>query len=67
MVVVVTDDYRKYAKEYKSRFGYGVPLEQIPPSETTDGIIANIVKCLEQGENLLPQIYGFVNSDSIKY
>jgi len=42
---------------YESRFGDGVPLEQV--GGTIEDLSANIQRCLEADEDLLPEIYGW--------
>jgi len=67
MAVIITEEYRKVAEKFRQTFGYGVPLEQIPAVETTEGILEKIQTCFEVGEDLLPELYGFVNDPSIIY
>lgn len=53
----VNDEYRTIAKEYKKKFGYGVPLSMIPQSEEIDNLIRNIKECIKNGNDDLLERY----------
>ena len=56
-MIQLTDEYRAIAKEYKKKFGYGVPLSMIPPTTETSDLIKNIEKCIEDNLDTLLEIY----------
>lgn len=59
-MVNVTDELWTKMQEFEKRFPDScIPLEMIPGSETTEGLIQKIDKCLEVGEDLLPKEYGW--------
>jgi len=60
-MIQLTDEYRKYSNEFKKIFGYGVPLAMIPRKETTENLIENLVKCIEEKKDILPDVYGWRN------
>jgi hypothetical protein len=62
-----TVEYCKVEDEFRELFGYGVPLEQIPPSETTEGIISSLTSCISEGKDILTEIYSVQHSDDILY
>jgi hypothetical protein len=58
-LIVLDDEYKKVAAEFKKVFGYGVPLSMIPPVETNENLIKNLKKCIEQKKDLLAEIYNW--------
>ena len=56
-----TSEYREIEKDFINFFGHGVPLKQIPPSETTDGIITSMKECLELHQDIMNVIYNISN------
>lgn len=59
-MVVVTNELKAKMQEFEKTFPEScVPLEMIPGSETTEGLIEKIDKCLKAGEDLLPIEYGW--------
>lgn len=65
-MIQFTPKYREIEKEFINFFGYSVPLKRIPPSESTDGIIASMQECLVSRQDILNIIYDITNDvDSI--
>ena len=60
-MIQFTSKYREVEKNFIDFFGYGVPLKQIPPSETTDGIIASMKECLNSHQDIMNIIYNITN------
>lgn len=58
-MVEITSELKGRMDAFFKRFGDVVPLEMIPSSETTEGLIEKIDKSLKAGEDLLPQEYGW--------
>ncbi|MDN4069254.1 hypothetical protein QYF50_15485 [Paenibacillus vini] len=59
-MVNVTDELWRKMQEFEKRFPDScVPLEMVPGSETTEGLIDKINKSLAAGEDLLPAEYGW--------
>jgi len=51
----VTQELRENMSAYENRFGDIVPLEMI--GGTTEELIKNIKRCLDENKDLLPSIY----------
>ena len=61
-----TSKYRETEKDFIDFFGHGVPLKQIPSSETTDGIITSMQECLDSHQDIMRLIYNISDDvDSI--
>lgn len=66
-MIKLTDDYRAAARAFKKLFGYGVPLRMIPPTETTEGLVKNIHRCLDLRKDVLREIYHIRDDGHILY
>ena len=51
-------------KEFKKKFNDVVPLTQIPSSVTEEELICAIRRSIEEGKNLLPDIFGYRKLES---
>ncbi len=56
-MIELTEEYRAIAKEFKKKFGYGVPLSMIPPTTDTSDLILQIEECISNGVDDLLQRY----------
>lgn len=56
-MIELTEDYRAIAKEFKKKFGYGVPLSMIPPTTNTADLVLQIKECISKGQDDLLQRY----------
>jgi hypothetical protein len=65
--VQVTPELREAMQKYEEQFDDIVPLEMVPGSESVEGLIDNIEKCLVAGKDLLPEIYGWKFDGSVIY
>lgn len=61
-MIELTTEYRALALKFKKKFGYGVPLSQIPDSVTNEELMAAIQVSLDSGVDLLPQKFNIDNS-----
>lgn len=59
-MIELTEEYRVAAKEYRKKFGYGVPLSMIPPTVNTSDLIQQIRECIEKGKDTLLEHYKIV-------
>ena len=66
-MIELTDEYRAAAKEFRVKFGYGVPLAMIPPITKTEDLIEKIKDCVESGRDNLLDRYNVVMEDGILY
>jgi hypothetical protein len=57
-MIQLSEEYKVIAKEYKKKFGYGVPLRMIPPTTETGDLILKIKECIDSGEDKLLEMYG---------
>jgi len=65
---IVTPELQRAMEEFENRFpDSDVPLEMVPSSETTAGLLFNIKKSIEAGKDLLPEVYGWNNDGPIVY
>jgi hypothetical protein len=65
-MVRFTSKYREIEKDFIDFFGHSVPLKQIPPSETTDGIITSMKECLDSHQDIMDIIYNIsIDVDTI--
>ena len=60
-MINLTSEYLEIEKDFIDFFGHGVPLKQIPPSETTDGIITSMQECLASHQDIMDIIYNISN------
>ena len=67
MLSTFTQEDWNVCDEYCEMFKSGLPTMMIPESETTEGLIMNLKLCIERGEDILMEIYGFVNDENIYY
>lgn len=58
-MIQVTPDLKRKMDAFFDQFGDIVPLEMIPESETTIGLIQKIDKSLKAGKDLLAKEYGW--------
>lgn len=58
-MVEVNEKLKTRMQAYFDRFGDIVPLEMVPSSETTEGLIDKIDRSLETGEDVLQTEYGW--------
>lgn len=58
-MVEVTGKLKARMQAYFDQFGDIVPLEMIPGSETTDGLIDKIDRSIAAGEDLLEKEYSW--------
>lgn len=56
-MIEITEEYLQVAKEFKKKFGYGVPLSMIPPVSDTPTLIINIKECIENNKDDLLKRY----------
>lgn len=56
-MIELTDEYRAIAKEFRKKFGYGVPLSMIPPVTETFDLIKNLKECIENEKDDLLERY----------
>lgn len=56
-MIEITNEYKIVAKEYKKKFGYGVPLCMIPPTANMSDLIYNIKECIGTGIDDLLERY----------
>lgn len=61
------DEYRKLRSAFSKRFGSGIPLYQIPESETFGELKASIERCFAEDRNMLDEIYDIVNDGTRLY
>lgn len=66
-MIEVTSKLKEKMNEYFERFADVVPLEMIPSSETTQGLIEKIDKSLEADKDLLPEAYSWKTDGSQIY
>lgn len=66
-MIELTDDYRKSARLFRERFGYGIPLSMIPQVIETDELIKKIEQCVEQGKDNLLESLGVSEDDGVLY
>lgn len=64
-MIELTEEYRKAAKSFRKKFGYGVPLSMLPPDVTTEDVIAKLLQCVEQENDDLLEQYGVENDTDI--
>lgn len=56
-MIELTDEYRAIAKQFRKKFGYGVPLSMIPPVAETFDLISKIRECIESEKDDLLERY----------
>ena len=56
-------DLAPWLHKYKQMFGEPVPTNQILPTTSIEHLIESIQKCLNDGIDYLPQIYGYDDVD----
>lgn len=61
----VTPQLQEAMEAYKKRFGDIVPLEMV--GGTTEELLRNIQRCLDEDKDLLPKIYGWDYKNGIVY
>ena len=62
-MIELTEEYRAVAKEFRKKFGYGVPLSMIPPTTDTADLIMQIKECIANNEDNLLQRYNVTVSE----
>lgn len=62
-MIELTDEYKKTARMFREKFGYGVPLNMIPPTTKTDDLIESMERCIASGEDNLLDRYGIKIED----
>jgi len=66
-MIQLTEEYRAAARAFKELFGYGVPLSLVSQTETTEGLIKTIQKCLELKKDIIRETYGVKDNGSKVY
>ncbi len=67
MIEFTSEDLR-IEKDFIDFFGHGVPLKQIPSSETTDSVISSMKECLDSHRDITNFIYNISHDvDSIYF
>lgn len=66
-MITFNDELKRKMLDFKRRFDDIVPLRQISPSVTNEQLISAIDQSIENGENMLPQIFGYENSSEKTY
>ncbi len=57
-MIQITDEYREVAKQFKRKFGYGVPLSMIPPITETSDLINRLKECINNDNDDLLESFG---------
>ena len=66
-MIIFTDELKEYMQLYKNHFNDIVPLRQISNAVTNEQLIVAIKKSIEENKNLLPEIFGYSNSNKKTY
>ncbi len=56
-MIELIGEYRTVTKEFKKKFGYGVPSSMIPPITDTADLILQLKECISNGVDDLLQRY----------
>lgn len=62
-MIELNDEYRAVAKDFRKKFGYGVPLSMIPPVTETPDLIRNLKECIVSGKDDLLERYNVAVGD----
>lgn len=62
-MVQITEEYRQYNKKFKEVFGYGIPLNMIPPTASTEDLIKQIRDCIENKKDNLLDKFSVTTND----
>lgn len=65
-MVEITNELVVYMSKFKDTFSDIVPLRELPQTTSAEDIIEAIKKSIDEGQNLLPKIFGYEKLENDK-
>lgn len=66
-MIELTDEYRNAARDFRKKFGYGVPLKMVPATTTTQELIDVLQFCINSDKDILLEKLGVSINDECIY
>ena len=65
-MIELTEELKYWNEKMYEAFGTRIPLRQIPSGVSNEELYTVVRQSLEQGENLLPKLFGYDNTNSTR-